>query len=80
MTHFLVTHIGAEPSKRFLAKPNTNAALNIWASNFHATRFKTLEQAQNASKASRLNTRVLWVDESHPAKWGEVCGQYEIVR
>ena len=77
MKHYLVTHIGAELNKRFLAITKLG---NLWASSFQATRFNTMEQAQIARQECGLNTRILWVDESHPAKWGEVHGQYEIVR
>ena len=76
-THFLVTHVGAELDKRFLAVTKLG---NLWTSCFRSTRFKTLEKAQAVANSCSRSTRILWVDDSHPAKWGECVGDFQVVR
>ena len=75
--HYQILKVGAELDKRFLAVTRLG---NLWTSAYGSTRFKTLEKAQAVADSCSRSTRILWVDDSHPAKWGEVCGQYEIVR
>ena len=76
-THFIVTHVGAAPSKRFLAVTRLG---NLWTSMFGSTRFKTLEKAQAVANSCSRSTRIIWVDDSHPAKWGECVGDFQVVR
>jgi hypothetical protein len=73
---FVITKIGAEPFNRFLAITKLG---DLWTELFRATRFETLVEA-NRFAESRESVRILWLDESHPAKWGEVVGQFPVVR
>jgi len=68
MKHYLITKIGAELDKRFLQKRMVGSG---WTSSHFAHKFLSLGSAQ-LEASEHENVRVLWVDDSHPAKWGEV--------
>lgn len=66
--HYQILKVGAELNQRFLAITKLG---NLWTNAFGSTRFTSQNEAEQV--ASRLeNVRIIWLDPSHPAKWGEL--------
>jgi len=75
-THYNITKVGADLENRFLEKRMTGTH---WTSRGFAHKFLSLESAQLEAKRHE-NVRIIWIESAHPAGWGEVHGDFQVVR
>ena len=74
---FNILKVGAELAKRFLQK-DWDGTIR-WGTHAFAHNFATLAEAK-AEAGKHESVAIIWIDASHPAKWGEVVGQFQVVR
>ena len=79
--HYLITKVGADLDNRYLQSPRASGSQFSRDFGDFSRRWKIhSKQLAQLIAGDHQNVNILWVDPSHPAKWGEIVGDYEVVR